>query len=80
MQTMEAAKSQMAGTLSFDVASFLENNIANYQFDTAGATHVCKTTATSKSTITEGLSRTLQSVEDGRKPHFAVSRPAAKKA
>ena len=63
LQATEAAKLDLAGQISTNVAALIENNIANSQINTEEAASVTKTVAASKSLIAQKLGRTLPLVE-----------------
>jgi hypothetical protein len=63
LQATEAAKLDLAGQVSSNIAALIENNIANSQLNTEEAASVTKTVAASKSLIAEKLGRTLPLVE-----------------
>jgi len=63
LQATEAAKLDLAGQISTNIAALIENNFANSQLNTEEATSVTKTVAASKSLIAQQLGRVLPIVE-----------------
>lgn len=63
LQATEAAKLDLAGQVSSNIAALIENNIANSQLNTEEAASVTKTVAASKNIIAQELGRVLPLVE-----------------
>lgn len=63
LQATEAAKLDIAGQISTNIAALIENNIANSQLNTEEAVSVTKTVAASKSLIVQKLGRIIPVVE-----------------
>jgi hypothetical protein len=63
LQANEAAKLDMAGQVTSNIAALIENNIANNQLNTEEAASVTKTVASSKNIIARELGRVLPLVE-----------------
>lgn len=63
LQATEAAKLELGGTISTNLAALIENNIANSQLNTEDAASVTKTVVASKNIIAQELGRVLPLVE-----------------
>lgn len=63
LQATEAAKLDLVGQVSSNIAALIENNIANSQLNTEEAASVTKTIAASKNIIAQELGRVLPLVE-----------------
>jgi hypothetical protein len=63
LQATEAAKLELAGTLASNIASLIEQNIANQQLNTQEAASVTKIVAGSKNIIAQKLGRTITFTE-----------------
>ncbi|MCX6249472.1 MAG: hypothetical protein NTX61_01850 [Bacteroidetes bacterium] len=67
LQANETAKLNIAGSITTQVAAFVENNIANQQLNNEDAASVTQTVAAAKSIIAQELGRTIPLVEIYRK-------------
>lgn len=63
LQATEAAKLDLAGQITSNVAALIENNLANSQMNTEDAASVTKTVAASKNIIAQELGRTVPLIE-----------------
>ncbi len=63
LQATEAAKLELAGQVTSNVAALIENNIANSQLNTEEASSVTQTVAASKNIIAQELGRILPLIE-----------------
>jgi hypothetical protein len=67
MQATEAAKLDLAGQITSNVAALIENNLANSQLNTEDAASITKSVAASKNIIAQEMGRTIPLVELYRK-------------